>query len=113
MKRAGWLLLAALAAPVGAGGCAISYVLGYTGAAPPAPKPEGCAFDVLDGAPRRAFDEIAIIAPRDIEYGEMAGGSTPYREAVGALVCRAGGDAVVAERDWLGRYIRGTVIKYR
>jgi hypothetical protein len=32
---------------------------------------------------------------------------------VAAAVCRAGGDAVLAEVNGLGQYVRGTVIRYR
>jgi hypothetical protein len=28
-------------------------------------------------------------------------------------VCAAGGDAVVVERDYFGRYVRGTVVAYK
>jgi hypothetical protein len=94
-------------------GCAGHYIYARTGEVVPPPKPQGCTFVLLDVPPEQAFDEIGVLAPRDIEYGDMAGGATPFKETVGDQVCAAGGDAVVVERDYTGRYIRGTVIKYK
>ena len=96
-----------------AAGCAGHYVYGRTGELVPPPKPPGCTFVLLELPPEQPFDEIGVLAPRDIEYGDMAGGATPFKETVGEQVCAAGGDAVVVERDYTGRYIRGTVIKYK
>jgi hypothetical protein len=101
-----------LAASV-SGGCATRYVYGRTGEVAAAPKPPGCTFVLLDAAPAQAFDEIGVLAPDDIAFGDMSGGATPFKEAIAAQVCAAGGDAVVGERDDQGRYVRATVIKYR
>jgi hypothetical protein len=94
-------------------GCASHYIYGRTGDVVADPKPPGCVFTMLDVPPEQPFDEIGVLAPRDIEYGDMAGGATPFKEAVSDQVCAAGGDAVVVERDFTGRYIRGTVIKFK
>jgi hypothetical protein len=106
MKRA--LILTALLT-----GCAGTYVYGPTGDVEAQAKPPGCTFTLLDLPPQQAFDEIGVLAPQDIEYGDMAGGPTPFKEAVAEQVCKVGGDAVVVERDGTGRYIRGTVIKFK
>jgi hypothetical protein len=94
-------------------GCASHYVYGRTGEITPPPKAPGCTFTLLDVAPEKAFDEVGVLAPKDVEFGDMAGGATPFKEAVADQVCAAGGDAVVVERDFTGRYIRGTVIKFK
>ncbi len=93
-------------------GCAPAYIYGRTAPQAPAAKALGCAFSLLDKIPQLPFDEVGVIAPEDIEYGDMAGGVESFKSAVGAHVCAAGGDAVIVERDWTGRYIRGTVIVY-
>jgi hypothetical protein len=95
------------------GGCATHYVYGRTGEITPPPKPPGCTFTILDVPPEKPFDEVGVLAPKDVEFGDMAGGATPFKEAVADQVCAAGGDAVVVERDFTGRYIRGTVIKFK
>jgi hypothetical protein len=94
-------------------GCAGHYIYGRTSEMAIAAKPPGCTFSLLDAPPDQPFDEIGVLAPIDIEFGDMAGGATPFKEAVADQVCAAGGDAVVAERDFTGRYIRGTVIKLK
>jgi hypothetical protein len=35
-----------------------------------------------------------------------------FRESVGPSVCANGGDAVVAEINGIGEYVRGTVIRF-
>jgi hypothetical protein len=104
--RPAWLLLAL-------SGCTSSYVFGRVGDVSPAAKPADCRFEILNAAPTRPFDELGILAPKDIEYGSMAGGSVPFTESVQGQVCAAGGDAVVVEKDMFDHYVRGTVIKYR
>jgi hypothetical protein len=95
------------------GGCGPSYALGRVGEVMPPPLPPNCRFEVRTDIPTRPFDEIAILAPRDIEYGHTAGGPLPFTESVQAQVCGVGGEAVVVEKDMYDHIIRGTVIKYR
>lgn len=112
MKRAA-LVARTLALAVAAGGCGAKYVYGPVANTPRPAKGAGCAFALLDAAPERPFVELGILAPRDIEYGTMSGGPGPFKEAVAEQVCAAGGDAVVVERDYFGRYVRGTVLAYK
>jgi hypothetical protein len=111
MNRATFALLVAAGALCG--GCATRYVYGPTGEVSGEAKPPGCTFVLLDAAPTQPFDEIGVLAPDDIAFGDMSGGATPFKEAIATQVCAAGGDAVVGERDDQGRYVRATVIKYR
>lgn len=94
-------------------GCGARYVYGPVAANPRPAKGGDCSFALLDAAPQRPFEELGILAPKDIEYGTMSGGPVPFKEAVGEQVCAAGGDAVVVERDYFGRYVRGTVVAYK
>jgi hypothetical protein len=94
------------------GGCTSSYVLGRTAQVAPA-RSADCKVELLEGAPPRPFAELGVLAPRDIEYGGVAGGATPFVESVRQQVCAVGGDAVVVEKNYAGNYIRGTVIKFR
>src|SRR5262245_19519175 len=94
-------------------GCTPAYIYGSTATVNAAPKPAGCGFQLLDAAPRQPYDELGIVAPSDIEDGDMAGGGPMFIDAVKPYVCPAGGDAVVVERDTFGRYVRGTVIRFK
>jgi hypothetical protein len=105
-------LLAVLAA-VALAGCSPNYVFGRVGDLTPPARPADCRFELIEAVPKRPFDELGILAPRDIEYGSTAGGRVSFTESVQATVCAAGGDAVVVEKDLYDHYVRGTVIKYR
>jgi hypothetical protein len=105
--------LVGLSLVIALGGCGASYVLGRVGDVAPPARPPDCRFEIRSDVPGRPFDELAILAPKDIEYGTMSGGAVPFQEAVQAQVCGVGGDAVVVEKDMYDHYVRGTVIKYR
>jgi hypothetical protein len=76
------------------------------------PKPENCTFDVLTARPDSPFDELGVL---DFSGGSgyAASNAREFMHSVRPDVCRAGGDAVLAEINGLGRYVRGTVVKYR
>src|SRR3989442_11173120 len=83
------------------------------------PKPENCSFDILMTRPQRLFDELGII---DFtggfvgKTGQRAGvpdSASALKDKTARTVCGAGGDAVLAEVNGLGQYIRATVIRYK
>jgi hypothetical protein len=94
-------------------GCGPMYFYGTTGSITVPSKDPKCSFELLTGTPPRSFDELGVVAPEDIEYGSLAAGSPQFADQIRPMVCAAGGDAVVAEQNQWGRYVRGTVIKYR
>jgi hypothetical protein len=105
--------LATLIAALVTAGCGTGYVYGRVGDLSPPPRQPHCTFTLLDAVPARPFDELGIIAPADIIYGDVTSSPPFFTDAVSPWVCASGGDAVVVERDMFGHYIRGTVIKYR
>jgi hypothetical protein len=91
-------------------GC-ISYKYTRTTAHEAPAKEAGCFFEVLTTRPDRAYDELGVLdcngaeaAPRDM---------ATFREKIAPMVCGAGGDAVLADVNGAGNYVRGTVILYR
>jgi hypothetical protein len=106
------LLALSIAMAAVSAGCTYKYIYGPLGPTRPA-KPADCRYEVLSSVPSRAFEEIGVLAPQDIEYGRMAGGDVPFKESVTAQVCAAGGDAVVVERDYFSNIVRGTVIAWK
>jgi len=82
------------------------------------PRPDACAFDVLTTQPNRPFDTLGShdVAPAVAHGGGSTGrpsSASEFKTVVGPSVCKAGGDAVLAEVNGLGEYVRGTVIRYR
>jgi hypothetical protein len=103
------LLAGAAAAACGGG----QYIYGPLGAVLAQPKGKGCAFTLIEKIPEQAYDPLGVLAPVDIATRKVPSGDAAFGKAVARQVCDAGGDAVVAERDAQGRYVRGTVIKLR
>lgn len=60
--------------------------------------------------PERTFDEIGVV---DYQSGVYVHDAGTFRKVVSSDVCSTGGDAVLAEVSGQGRYMRGTIIRYR
>jgi len=99
-------------------GCIAHSEFTPSGSAALKPKPDSCSFDVLTTQPDRAFDTLGIV---DVGSAVLHGGygtgrprtAAEFKDLVGSSVCKAGGDAVLAEVNGIGEYVRGTVIRYR
>ena len=93
-------------------GCGGSYRYAQTTSVTAPAKPETCSFDVLSTRPDRPYDELGVL---DFSGDQMAVAKsvTSFRDRVRPHVCGAGGDAVLAEVNGVGYYVRGTVIRYR
>lgn len=80
---------------------------GTTGAA----KPASCDFIIATTKVDRSYDEIAIL---DCDPNRpFASDVAAFKESVRAQVCGVGGDAVIAEVNGYGSYVRGTVLKWK
>ncbi|HEY0709165.1 MAG TPA: hypothetical protein VGG33_20315 [Polyangia bacterium] len=77
------------------------------------PKESDCDFVVYEAPPEAPYDALGIIAPADIESGSLDEDVEDFRDFASKSVCSSGGDALVAERDGEGRYVRGTIIKFK
>ena len=78
-----------------------------------AAKRLSCGFDLLTARPERSFVELGVLERPPGPRAPAARSASDFRESVGLEVCRAGGDAVLAEVTGFGAYIRGTVIRYK
>jgi len=73
------------------------------------PKPSDCTFDLLSTRPDRPYDEMGVV-----EWDMAAVRSArEFVDLIREQTCRAGADAVLAEVNGGGVYVRGTVFKYR
>ena len=85
-----------------------SYKMTKTGGAGLA-KPASCDFIIATTKVDRPYDEIAIL---DCDANK-AGDVGAFKESVRAQVCGIGGDAVIAEVNGGGSYVRGTVLRWK
>lgn len=83
------------------------YVLTKTGT-PAAAKPKGCDFAIVTTKVERAYEEVAIL-----DSTVTAENAAAFKQAVGPDVCELGGDAVLAEVNGKGGYVRGTVLRWK
>lgn len=97
-----------LACLAGLSGCTNLVFTKTTTVAAPA-REATCTFEIFTTRPDRAFDELGIIDVTDFRPETAA----EFRNVAQSKVCAAGGDAVLAEVNGYGLYVRGTVIRYR
>lgn len=90
-------------------GCMQQYAYTPTTRLVGTPRPLGCHFDILATRPDSEFDELGVLEPPGAAPDNVAA----FRDKVMPEVCRAGGHAVLAEVNGLGRYVRGIVIRFR
>ena len=72
-------------------------------------KPASCDFMIAVTKVDRPYDEIAILDC----YANNAYDVAAFKESVRAQVCGIGGDAVIAEVNGHGSYVRGTVLRWK
>jgi hypothetical protein len=77
------------------------------------PREAQCRFDILTVAPSRPFDEVGIVEGHASPWGVGVNDVDEFREQIARAVCSHGADAVLAEINGFGQYVRGTLIHYR
>jgi hypothetical protein len=77
------------------------------------PKRESdCRFEVISSRPAREFQVIGVIDIEAPHAGALPRDEAAFRRAIGAAVCRAGGDAVIPGINGDQRYVLATVVKW-
>ncbi len=72
------------------------------------PRESGCEWDLLDGPPEDAFEEVGTLAYYN---GDVPKTPDEFRKAVSKRVCEVGGNAVIADAAVNGEMKNGTVIR--
>jgi hypothetical protein len=92
-------------------GC-VHYVYSQTTQNLAAAKTADCDFEIFTMAPGRAYLELGVL---DIGGDATAAPHSvaKFKAMVRKSVCQAGGDAVLAQVNWIGGYMHGTVIQYK
>jgi hypothetical protein len=100
-----WVLAAVVAH---AAGCIFVPYLAFTQTHPPMPaRDPTCQLGFLSAPPAVSYTELGVF-----ERGIIAVYSAEdFKTAVQTAACAAGADAVIAEIDRKGIYVRGTAIK--
>jgi hypothetical protein len=107
VNHANWVLGTVILLGIGATGCGSrSYAVTRTSADPVVSKAPDCDFAILTQA-EPDYEEVAILEQDD----HPAVTAAEFQNIVRKQVCEVGGDAVVAEVDNQGAYLRGTVLR--
>jgi hypothetical protein len=83
------------------------------------PKPDDCSFEVLATRPQQPFEELGIIdftgglTNRNGDRLGLADSASELKDKAARAVCGAGGDAVLADVNGRGQYVRAVVIRYK
>ena len=110
MNHAKWVRGIALLFGIATAGCASrNYLMTRTGTAPVVSKAPDCDFAILTTHGERAYEEVATLEGD----GQPAVTAVEFQKRVRKQVCELGGDAVVAEVDNQGAYLRGTVLVWK
>jgi phage terminase large subunit-like protein len=84
-----------------------NYVVTKTGTAGE-PKPVGCDFAIVTTKVDRPYEEVALL-----DRTVAAENASSFKQAIAEDVCKLGGDAVFAEVNGAGSYVRGTVLRWK
>lgn len=73
----------------------------------------GCDYRVIRNRIVESYEEIGVIHIEAFTVRQLPPNEERFRKVVGADVCRAGGHAVIPSVDLHGRWVQGTVIRFR
>jgi hypothetical protein len=93
--------------------CATSFVTTRTSTGPVTPSAPHCSFAVLTSRAARPYEELAILDVKPDGMGFSIRNAGDFKKLVEAEVCSLGGDAVFAEINGYGGYVRGTVLRWK
>ena len=92
--------------------CATQFATTVTSSRTLTPKQADCTFAVVTSRDRPS-EELAILDIKPIGFGPTIRTAADFKELVQNKVCELGGDAVYAEINGLGVYVRGTVLRWK
>lgn len=77
----------------------------------PTPKAANCDFTVMTVPSDRPQEQVGILDAELVPYAATT--AAEFQDAVRKQVCEVGGDAVLAEINGHGRYVRGTIVRWQ
>lgn len=105
------LLALALAAAAAACAAPIRYDFTRTTTANATVRPADCQIELFTAPPGKPYVELGVLDWHRRELSKRAYNAADFMRAVRPQVCGVGGNAVLAEVNDDGAYVRGTVIR--
>ena len=78
-----------------------------------APRGPDCDYRVLRHNVAEPYEEIGVVDVGAFSLRQLPTNEERFREAVGEHVCKSGGHAVIPSINVQGRWVHGTVIRFR
>jgi len=93
-------------------GCGGSGEYLRTGGTYAARGPE-CDYRVIRNRIVEPYEEVGVVDIEAFAVGQLPNDEDRFRKAVGDHVCKAGGHAVIPSINMHGRWVHGTIIRFR
>ncbi|MBW2161292.1 MAG: hypothetical protein JRH14_15230 [Deltaproteobacteria bacterium] len=106
LRFIGSLLLLSL---VGCGGSGEYRKTGGTYAA----RGPNCDYRVIRNRIIEPYEEIGVVDIEAFSVGQLPSNEGEFRKTVGDHVCKSGGHAVIPSINMQGRWVHGTIIRFR
>lgn len=72
-----------------------------------------CDYRVIRNRIVEPYEEVGLIDVEAFTVRQLPPNEERFRQVVGEHVCRAGGHAIIPSIDVAGRWVHGTVIRFR
>ena len=78
-----------------------------------APRGPGCDYRVIRNRLVEPYEEIGVVDIDAFSVRQLPSDEESFRQVVGEHVCKSGGHAVIPSINMHGRWVNGTVIRFR
>jgi len=72
-----------------------------------------CDYRVIRNRIIEPYEELGVVDIEAFSVPQLPSDENEFRQALGDHVCRAGGDAVIPSINIHGRWVHGTIIRFR
>ena len=72
-----------------------------------------CDYRVIRNRIIEPYEELGVVDIEAFSVGQLPNDEDRFRKAVGDHVCKAGGHAVIPSINMQGRWVHGTIIRFR
>jgi len=72
-----------------------------------------CDYRVIRNRIVEPYEEVGVVDIEAFSVGQLPNNEERFRQAVGDHVCKSGGHAVIPSINMQGRWVHGTIIRFR